>query len=387
MVKQKEIEMEERLKRLLEHNSEQNRAEMAERWKKQGRRVIGTVDGSFPEEIIYAAGMVPWRLTGTWHENVAVAHAHRSVDTDDYCNHIFQSLLEDKLDFLDGLVISCEYDDIRRLRDNWDYVEKTPFTYLLWVPCKDSESTRRAFAEAITDFMNRFEQFFHVRISKSSLRKAIQTYNKWRVMLTKIYELRKKEVPPISGSEALKLVTASFVMSKDEFIQELESLLPYLEQRKISASRLWPRLLVSGDKLDNPAYLELVEGTGSLIAMDDLDTGSRYFWGTTSLDGEPLAALAGRYVSRPPSPLVAEWSNYTDQIINWAKEYNITGVLNLPHLHSLPRQMITPYFRDRLNQAGIPVMSFKINYHLADMEQLKTRVGAFIELLSAKGKS
>lgn len=383
---QPESKMDNRYRRLLERNDEQNRLETAKELKRQGRRIIGTVDGSFPEEVIYAAGMIPWRITGAWHENVALAHTHRSVDTDDYSNHIFQSLLEGKLDFLDGLVISCEYDDIRRLRDNWDYVGKTPFTHLLYVPCKDTEITRRAFTESITDFVGNFEQFFHVKVSESSLRKAIQVYNKWRTLLMRVYELRKKEVPPISGSEALKLVTASFVTPKDEFNQELEALIPYLEQRKAPVKHLQPRLLVSGDKLDNPAYLELIEDTGSLVAMDDLDTGSRYFWGLTSLDKAPLGALIERYISRPPSPLIADWPKYVEQAIVWTKEYNITGVLNLPHLHALSRQMVTPFFRDKLTEAGIPVMSFKIDYHLANAEQLKTRIGAFIELLLAKGK-
>jgi benzoyl-CoA reductase subunit C len=378
--------MESRFKRLIEQNSENNRAQAAVKLKRQGKRIIGIVDDSFPEEIIYAAGMIPWRITGTWQENVALAYIHRSVDTDDYSNHIFQSLLENKLDFLDGLVISCEYDDIRRLRDNWDYIGKTPFTYLLYVPCKDSEITRRAFAEAINDFINAFEGFFQIKISEKELRQAIQVYNQWRTLLRRVYELRKRDIPPVSGSEALKLVTASFIMSKDEFNRELEALLPYLEQRKATVKHLKPRLLVSGDKLDNPAYLELIEATGSLIAMDDLATGSRCIWGTTSLDQAPVTALVERYLTRPPSPLIAEWSKYVEQVVVWTKEYNLTGVLNLPHLHSLTRQMVTPYFRDKLIEAGIPVMSFKINYHLANTEQLKTRIGAFVELLDTKIK-
>jgi benzoyl-CoA reductase/2-hydroxyglutaryl-CoA dehydratase subunit BcrC/BadD/HgdB len=379
--------MEDRLKILMEKNGEENRAKAADEYKKQGKRIIGTVDGSLPEEIVHAAGMLPWRITGTWHEDVALSHAHRSKDTDDYSNHIFQSLLENKLDFLDGLVISCEYDDIRRLRDNWDYVEKTPFSYLLYVPCKDTEITRESFLEALTSFVDDFEKFYNVKITEDNLRSSIEVYNKWRTLLMKVYELRKREVPPVSGSEALKLVTASFCMPKEEYNQELEALLPYLEKREIPVKNLKPRLLVSGDKIDNPAYLELIESIGGLIAMDDLDTGSRYFWGTTRTDEAPLMALVERYMTRPASPLIADWSEYVDHVVKWSREYNITGILNLPHLHSLCRQMVTPYFRDKLIEAGIPTMSFKVDYHLANQEQLRTRIGAFLELLSTGKKS
>jgi benzoyl-CoA reductase/2-hydroxyglutaryl-CoA dehydratase subunit BcrC/BadD/HgdB len=49
--------------------------------------------------------------------------------------------------------------------------------------------------------------------------------------------------------------------------------------------------------------------------------------------------------------------------------------------------MVTPYFRDSLTAAGIPIMSFNIEYHLANTGQLRTRIGAFIEMLSAGAKA
>jgi benzoyl-CoA reductase/2-hydroxyglutaryl-CoA dehydratase subunit BcrC/BadD/HgdB len=379
--------MENRLNRLFEANSEESRAKAAAEWKKQGKIIIGTTDANTPEEVIYAAGMLPWRVTGTWRENVALAHAYRSVDTDVYCNHLLQSHLAGEFDFLNGIVIGCEDDDLRRLWDAWSYIGKTPFTHLLYTPHKDEPETRLAYIEAVTALKTKLEQFGSVKITTESLENAIRVYNQWRSLLMKVYELRKREVPPISGTEALKLVTASFVMPKDVFNQELEALLPYLEQRTASLKSVRPRLLVSGDKLDNPAYLELIEDAGGLVAMDDLDTGSRYFWQTTRTDQEPLTALAERYMSRPPCPHIVDWARYAGSVIGWAKEYNITGVLNLPHMYGYVRQMVTPYFRDSLTAAGIPNMSFNIEYHLANTGQLRTRIGAFIEMLSAGAKA
>ena len=379
-------EKEDRLGRLLDKSSEENRAKVAAEWKRQGKLIIGTVDANTPEELIYAAGMLPWRITGTRQESTPLAHSHRSRGTDVYCNHLLESLLMGELDFLDGIVIGCEDDDLRRLYDNWKHIGKTPFIYLLYAPHKDSGIIRNLFAETITKLMRELEQFASVKISEDALRNAIQVYNKWRTLLMRLYELRKREVPPLSGSEFLKLVTASFAMPKNEFNQELEALFPYLEQRKTSLKTVWPRLLISSDKLDNPDYLELIESIGSLIAMDDLDTGSRYFWGTTGLNQDPVAALAERYTSRPPCSHTVQWDRYVGQIIAWTKEYNISGVLNLSHMYGYVRQIITPYFRDKLTQAGIPIMSLNIEYHLANVEQLRTRIGAFVESLVASRK-
>ncbi len=58
--------MEERLKKLIDGNKPENRNNWALEWKKQGYKVVGLLDTYVPEEIIAAAGMLPWRISGSW---------------------------------------------------------------------------------------------------------------------------------------------------------------------------------------------------------------------------------------------------------------------------------------------------------------------------------
>ena len=377
-------EFEGRLNRLLEANGEPSRANAAEQWKTGGKQIVGLTDANVPEEIIYAAGMLPWRLTGTRNQDVSLAQIYHSTNTDVYCNHLLQSLLTGEFDFLDGVVISCEDDDIRRLWDSWKYIGKTPFVYQLYAPHSNTPAVLNAYREAFANFKLALEQWSGVTITDDSLNNAIQVYNRWRNLLEHVYSLRKRKHPPLSGTEYLKLVTASCVMPKDAFNAELEALMPFIEQREVPLQKYWPRLLVCSDKLDNPDYLEFVEGLGCIIAMDDLDTGSRYFWKTTGNGQDPIAALAERYLSRPPCPHTIDWPAYVRQVKKWVGEYDITGVVNFPHLYGYIRQIITPYVTDQLSRAGIPIMSITIDYPLSNVEQLRTRIGAFLEVLENK---
>ena len=195
-------------------------------------------------------------------------------------------------------------------------------------------------------------------------------------------ELRERDVPPLSGSEFLALTTASFVMPKDEFTQKLETLFDYLKERRTSLPRVSPRLLVSSEDLDLPAYLALIEGAGCLVAMDDLNTGSRYFWQKVDNSSEPLYALAKRILTKPACPRMFDWERYVERLIKWVREYNIDGVLDFPAIHSYWRGLIGPYLHDRLEEVGIPEMSFTREYHLSNVAQLRTRVGAFLEILN-----
>ncbi|MFH1088137.1 MAG: 2-hydroxyacyl-CoA dehydratase family protein, partial [Chloroflexota bacterium] len=368
-----------RLQGLVNANGESNRTRYALEWKKRGGKVIGLLCPYVPEEVVHAAGMLPWRITGTWQEDVSLAAAYRPRNLDLYCTHVLQSFLAGELDFLDGVVISNYDDDRRRLADVLVHLNRLPLVHIMHLPHLDSELGYQAFARSIKKLISDLEQLGGVTISEESMRQAITLNNETRTLLSGLYSLRKRDVPPLSGSEVLGIVTAASVMPKEVFNRDLKSLLDFLVGRQAPLARFRPRLLVSSTALDNPAYLDLIEGLGSVVAMDDLDTGSRYFWSTVDEEQDPISALARRYISRPPCPRMFFWDKQVERVISWAREFNIDGVLHLPQMYDYPRWFGVPYFERKMKEAGIPIMTFLREYHFTNVGQMKTRVQAFIE--------
>ena len=220
-------------------------------------------------------------------------------------------------------------------------------------------------------------------ISAETIRLAIREVNQTRGLLKQVYQMRKQEIPPLSGAEMLKLTTACAIMPKTEFNWELAELMPFLKARRTALKKSQPRLLVCGEMLDNPAYLQLVEEF-ALVAMDDLDTGSRYL--NQNIDvavQDPLYAIARGYLNSHGAPRMVAWDRQVDQIIAWVKEYRIDGVLSLPLTWCYPQKFRLPYLHQKLEEAGIPCISFDREYHLANLGQLRTRIGAFVEMLTA----
>ncbi|MFC1987900.1 2-hydroxyacyl-CoA dehydratase subunit D [Chloroflexota bacterium] len=331
-----------------------------------------------------AAGMLPWRITGTWQENVNRARVYRPESTCPYLTHALESFLSGELDFLDGIVVTDQDQDFLRLWDVLVYLKILPFCLALHAPFADSEINCQYFAGEIRRLISSLEDFGGVKTTDESLRASIDTYNQTRSILGRMYELRKREVPPLSGAEALGITTAAQVMPKEQFNQELEELLPYLEKRKTNLKQVHPRLLVSSDMLDNPAYLNLVE-EGCLVAMDDMDTGIRYF--TQAVDNtlkDREYALAKRYLNRHGAPRMTNWDRQVEQVIKWVKEFNIDGVLSLPFVSDFPQSFRRPFLSNKLEEAGIPSAYLEREYHLASAGQLRTRIGAFLEMLSVR---
>jgi benzoyl-CoA reductase/2-hydroxyglutaryl-CoA dehydratase subunit BcrC/BadD/HgdB len=378
--------MEDKLRRLMSAGSGENRIRWARDWHKRGKKVIGVLDSLVPEEVICAAGMLPWRIHGAWQDDISKAMAYRYAEGNTFLNHVLQSVLDGEFDFLDGVVCSNRDEDFVRFRDYWEYLRgKISFLYLVEVPVIDSELTRQRFTTKIQEFVSEIEQLVSTKINDASLHKAIAVYDKSRTLLKKVYELRKRGLPPLSGGEALAVTAAAMVMPREQFNKELEELLPYLEKRKANVKHTRPRLLLSSDLMDGSAYIDFVEEVGCLVAMDDLDTGSRYFWEVISDGsvGDPLYALARRYLKNH-SPRMFDWRWQVDQIVQWVEEYRIDGVLELPDFYDYTRAFRKPFVERWLKEAGIPVMSFERTYYPTNMARLSTRVGAFLEMLESR---
>jgi benzoyl-CoA reductase/2-hydroxyglutaryl-CoA dehydratase subunit BcrC/BadD/HgdB len=173
-------------------------------------------------------------------------------------------------------------------------------------------------------------------------------------------------------------------MPKEEFNQAIEALLPFIEQRCTDLGHTRPRLLITGESLDNPAYLKLVEEQ-CIIVMDDTDTGSRYFIQDVEPGtADPISSLAARYLSRPGDPRMIDWGKQADQIIKWVNEYSADGVLALPLIWCYPQRYRMPYLFRRLDEAGIPHASLEREYHFTNAGQMRTRIGAFLEMLDTR---
>ncbi|MDD5335392.1 MAG: 2-hydroxyacyl-CoA dehydratase family protein [Rhodoferax sp.] len=371
-----------RLARLVQMSLPENRNAWALAAKRQGSRVVGVLDSYVPEEIFHAARIVPYRVLGTESAETPLAEGWRLPDMCRFTNHVLEAVLSGQVRFLDGMVFTDWDDDERRLYDVCAHVKTLPFNYILHVSRTDTPRAYDYSTMLLRRLIEALKQQWNVNISDQAIWDAIALCDRARVLQRELYDLRRREVPPVSGAEALGIIMASFYMPRDEYVAELEALMPYLAGRAAPLRNLSPRLLVVSDHLDFPRYLEIVENEGCVVAMDDLDTGSRHFWNTVGeCNGDPVHALARRYLTRPPDPRMAFWDRQVDQVITWANQWDIDGILHLPSLGGFERLCCGPYFSRRLEEAGVPFRTFVREYHVANTGQLRTQVGAFLESL------
>ncbi|MFH1087620.1 MAG: 2-hydroxyacyl-CoA dehydratase family protein [Chloroflexota bacterium] len=375
---------EERLQELLSVSRPGAWGEYARRWQQAGKKVAGIVDSYVPEEVLYAGGILPVRIMQVAHKYITLASAYRVPHTDSYYTNVLEALLKKELPFIDGFVFTNRDDDSRRLYDVVEAAVKPPLVHLMHIPRLASGPAIERLQQEIGHLCEALERVWGVKVNDDALGEAAQVYNRSRRLMGQVYEMRKRDIPPLSGAEFLALTTAALVMPRDVFNLKLESLLDHLDGRQPSHEFLKPRLLVSSDALDNRQYVELVESAGSLVAMDDLDTGSRYFDLPVDAAGPDIrAALAWRYLNRAGCPRMWSWDKQMALIMQQVRDYRIDGVVELPLRNSFAREYRTPILTAALKEAGIPAVSFKREYEYSNEAQLANRIGSFIEMLGS----
>lgn len=371
------------LETLLGVNTKENRDTYAKQWHDGGGRVMGYLCSYVPEELIHAAGMLPYRVMGSWFEPTPVSEGYLPANSCPFCRTVLEDVLGGKYPFLNGIITVTSCRIMTRLYDHWEKYSSPEFAHILDLPHKDNEDAVDAYQKELLKLRQGLEAYAGMEITPEALAESIAIYNRTRRLLLSLYELRKDESPLVSGYESLSIVMASMVMPRPEYNDLLESAIAELHER----DRRYDgdaRILVSGSILSNPEEIKSMEDQGALVVADDLCTGSRYFWDLVEESDDPtaqLAHLSSRYLCRLPCARMFDNEKRYDFIKQMIEEYNVQGVIYTALKYCDPWVYNYPLTRSRLEEAGVPVLHLEREYSLMAAGQTSTRVGAFLEML------
>lgn len=352
------------------------------KWIEQGGKVMGYFCCYAPEEVITAAGMLPMRVRATGSTGTELSDAYLTSINCSFCRHAFDMGLRGEYDFLEAIVWLNNCDHIRRIYDNWRRKVATPLAHMMSLPKLTTDKQVAWWREELAILKDTLEKHLGITITDDKLQEAIKTHNQTRRLLRQLYELRKKDNPPITGAETLAVVVASTAMPRVEFNHMLKDLLRELkgaEGFKDHKSRL---MLVSSI-LDDPKYVKVIEDIGGLVVTDSMCFGSRMFWADVDEKAkDPLDALARYYLqTKPACPRIfggfADRSKFIQDMI---KEFQVDGVIGLRMLYCDLWAGELFMLEKELQKTSVPVLHMDREYLMGGtIGQVRTRVQAFVE--------
>ena len=343
-----------------------------------GQPVIAWLCSYFPEEFAHAAGIYPVRMMGGSGETTT-ADAHLYTNMCSLVRSCLEEGFKGAYDYLDGFVTLNSCDHVRRLYDVWGPSQKTGFNYIIPLPHTVSDASLAYFHHEVGRFKAALESSFGVSITPGGLNEAIRVYNRTRSLLQRLDGLRERDAPPITGAEFLEVVAAGMILPKDVYNDMLEDFLREAEARPGIPTDERIRLLLVGSELDDPSYVQMIEDMGGLVVADDLCTGSKYFWNLAEEDGDPLLAIARRYLTRPECPRMRPARNRLRHLRDMMKSRRVDAVvlevIKFCNLYGEDSTIV----RNFLRRMDVPMLQLSREYNLGAVGQMRTRVEAFFE--------
>ncbi len=245
--------------------------------------------------------------------------------------------------------------------------------------------------EEIAEFAAKTEEITGNKITVENLKAAIRLINEKRKAMKRVYDARKSECLPISGRDSLLMTQISFFDDPARCAQMCNRLADELDERIKNGVSVVPkgtkRILVTGTPLAVPNWKlhNIIETSGAVVVCEEMCTGTRYFENLVDDSGETLdelyMALSERYMKNNCACFTPNPGRIED-IVRLAKEYKADGVIDCSlkfcGLYDIEKRSVA----EALREAGIPLLSLETDYEDSDAGQLRTRIEAFVEMIS-----
>jgi benzoyl-CoA reductase/2-hydroxyglutaryl-CoA dehydratase subunit BcrC/BadD/HgdB len=192
----------------------------------------------------------------------------------------------------------------------------------------------------------------------------------------------------VSGTDALAAVLAATTMPRDEYTGRLGD---FLRKRKSGTGKFRGRvrLMLVGSASDDVNLVKLMEGDRAVVVADNLCFGSRFNADRVDETGDPVLALAKRYLARNECPrMFGEYEARLRTLKDKAARAGVEGVvlqnIRFCDLHGAENGL----FERDLEAAGIPCLRIEREYGpLVETGRLKMRIDAFLERIGQRRKT
>ena len=376
----------------------QDRAQSVRELKAEGKQVIGYLCIYPVLEMMAAADLIPYRILGDMAEPITEADACLPTIVCPFLRSSLDLGLKGRYDFLDGIVMchSCEVGE--KLAHIWRTYLDPGYFHFMDVPHTTRTAAQEQFKQQLKDFQRSLESFVGRELRGDRLKEAIEVYNQQRALVRELYGLMKPAPPLISGTETLQVMVALMSIPVGEGNELLRQVIREVRERKNGPQKQAARLLVWGSIIDNVALIEMMEGVGANVVIDDTCVGSRAYFSDVEPTEDPLDGLAYRYLvelkcprtfrgtatGRSTKDYMADLDSRFGYLKDYIREWNVDGVVLQSVRYCDIHGYEVPGLRDYLDSIGMPSIYLEHDYSEAALAPLRTRVEAFLEVIGQR---
>jgi benzoyl-CoA reductase/2-hydroxyglutaryl-CoA dehydratase subunit BcrC/BadD/HgdB len=366
------------------------------------KKTIGIYCMLVPEELIYAAGAVPIRLCAGSFEST---HIGEDRVPRDGCPLVKSSMGFSAqkgfkvFDLCDVVIIPTTCDAKRKLGEELSAFKNV---WMLEVPhIKDTDLTRGIWLEQLYGLKAALEKHmgngWHTqRITARRLGQSVKHSAEAQWAARELLSLRRANPPVIWGRQAITVMNAYAYTPVTAWTEAVTRLNRQLSDKAGRAdavcSKDKPRIYIAGSPaiFPNLKIATLVEEMGGIVVADESCAGDRYLYdpvGSTENNlRDQMAGIASRYLAPCVCPSFTPNDDRLIMIQRMVADFAVDGIL----YHVLKGCVVYDFevhrVENALKSSKRPLLRIETDYTPEDVEQLRTRIEAFLEMLKSRKK-
>lgn len=347
-----------------------------------GRKCVGVLPYFSPEELVYAAGMLPF---GLWGAEMQANESKRYYPA--FICSLLHTVLElglkGALNDLSAIMVPICCDSLKGFGANWKYGvgEAVPVIDVAWAENRKIpagvEFTRSQFRKVL----GQLEAIAGDRVSDAEIGASVAVYNENRAALRAFSAAAARRPEAVSPTARCAAIKAGYFMDRAEHTEKLNALtaaLAALPEQKWDGLRV----VTTGILADSPALLRILEDNQIAVVGDQIAQESVNFRMDTPVTDDPVEGIAQRLGQvEGCSVLFDPGKQRGKELIELAKKVNADGILWVMTKFCDPEEYDYVPVKRMADAAGIPLLAVEVDQQMVNYEQARSAIEAFAEIL------
>lgn len=344
-----------------------------------GKRAVGCMLEFCPEEIVYAANMLP---VGLWGADIELREVKRYFPAF-FCAPIQQSMelaLQGAFDgVLSAVIVPILCDALKSAGQNWRIaVPEIPMIPVVYPQNRQIKAGQRFMESELREVKARLEQICGRPISEDALNQSINVYNEYRLSMQEFSSVASRHTDVITASARHNVFMNGFLRDKADYtmlVRELTS-----ELKKLPEVKPRRAVALTGIALDTERVLRCMEENGFAVTADMLAQESLQVETLVPENGSALERIAAWWSNvRCSSLTLDEKKLRADKLVELVSSGLADGIIVAMPAFCDPEEYDYPILCEVLQQKGVAQIGLELSGP-SGCEQACSRIQAFAEM-------
>ena len=345
------------------------------------KSAVGCFPYYTPDELVYAAGFIP---VGLWGGQTDIKLADTYLQS--FCCSIMRENMEQGMrgqyDFLSAIIIPTYCDTLKCICENWKVaVPQVPLIPMVYPQNRKIQAGIDYLVSEYKRVQEILEDLSGEKVTEQSLASSFALYEEYRKAMREFTAMAVHYPITINAKTRQLIIKAAYFMDKKDYVPQLQELcrsLSALPYEKFAGKKV----VMTGIMAEPAGLLDIFVQNNVAVAADDLADSSRQFRLESSRGNTVYEKMACRIADQCGCSLLFDAEKERGQLlVDLVKDTGSDGIVVAMMKFCDPEEFDYPIYKKELEAANIPILYLEIEQKMDSLEQIRTRVQSFIEML------